>query len=174
MKNFVRVILISSISFIVSTPYVQANEPGTSYDPIVSKSYVEQKFNEILNILDNQDSNLHMGISQELKEAIIEEILLKISGESNNISTGTFTPIMLNTGQILIGTDGTEIIFRSGNAISYSNIQEGIVNVTKGTNMDANQSLEANNLLIIPRNDGRGVLALEDSWFLVKGGYTIN
>ena len=34
-------------------------------------------------------------------------------------------------------------------------------------------TIENNNLLIVPRDDGRGVKTTEDSWFIIKGEYKI-
>ncbi|MCL2353845.1 MAG: hypothetical protein FWC69_04360 [Defluviitaleaceae bacterium] len=84
-----------------------------------------------------------------------------------------FTPVQVFAGQTIIGGEGTEIILRSGQGQAHVPGPDGIVNITSGLDMQQGASITANHFLIIPRADGRGVFALTDAWFLVKGDYEI-
>lgn len=83
-----------------------------------------------------------------------------------------FNVIEIKAGQTLIGKEGTEIVLRSGLVTIYSPVQFGVSDVTAGKDLLNGQSVPQNHLLIIPR-DGRGIKAVTESVFMIKGEYTI-
>jgi len=112
--------------------------------------------------------------NQANTEAIINEILADITGFfGSSIGGGQFTPVHVNAGQTILGGEGVEIIRRSGAATAHVPGQDGIVNATTGHDLDHGHPISANQLLIIPRQDGRGVRATADSWFIIRGEFTI-
>ncbi len=127
-----------------------AADPGSSADPLVSKSYVDSRIEEVLSKL---------GVSSgEVAQ----------SGES-----ASYTPVSVSAGQSVLGGEGTEIILRSGKAVGLCPGQNGLTNVTSGREVGQGEALGTNNLIIVPREDGRGVTATTDAWFLIRGSYTI-
>ncbi len=89
-----------------------------------------------------------------------------------------YTVVNLNEGQFLQAGAGTEIILRAGNAEAVGNqLGDGISNVTSGQNLAGGAKVPLNHLLIVPRDDGRGVKALAYGGrpiiFMVRGEYTI-
>ncbi len=153
--------------------------PGSESDPLVSKSYVDGLFNQIMNLIQNQGGAAGGGLTTAQKNQLVTEVqdeLMKrlepvISSGSGGQST--YTPVFASAGQVVIGDEGCEIILRSGKAVGYVPVENGIVNATDGSEVFDGNTIKENNLLIIPRSDGRGVLAVSDSWFIVKGSYTI-
>ena len=123
-----------------------SSDPGTGADPLVSKSYVDSR---------------------------IEEAVSGLTGSQNGTQTGTYTPVEVTAGQTLLGGEGTEIILRSGKAVGCCPGENGIVDTTTAAELRQNGTVTINHLLIVPRNDGRGVTASTDAWFLVKGSYQI-
>ncbi len=83
-----------------------------------------------------------------------------------------FNVITVKAGKTLIGKEGTEIVLRSGSSTIYSPVQFGVSDVTAGKDLLNGQSVPQNHLLIIPR-DGRGIKAVTESVFMIKGEYTI-
>ncbi len=149
MKRFLGCLLgvIISVTAIVGTVY--AADAGSSSDPLVSKSYVDDQ---------------------------IQSVLAKInsSNSGNTASAGaTFTPVEVKTGGTIIGGEGTEIILRSGNAQVVLNGNDTITDATTGQALTEGKALATNHLTIIPRGDGRGYKITHNAWFLVKGSYTI-
>lgn len=137
--------------FILTTGIVFANQAGGADDPLVTKSYVDDKINkalEKLNINPQEGSNV-------------------------NINTISYTPVMVTVGQTIYGKEGTEIILRSGKGNAVVPTREGIANITTGQDLKNDAFVGRNHLLIIPRDDGRGIKVTETAWFLVKGDYTI-
>ena len=70
--------------------------------------------------------------------------------------------------------EGTELILRSGEATAVGNIDgDGVSDVTLGVDLKMGEKINRNHLLIVPRKDGRGIVAKTDSWIMVKGKYEI-
>jgi len=121
--------------------------PGNASDPLVTQSYV------------------HLAIHQAL--AGIEQ------GSAASNQTPMFAPVQVLAGQVILGGEGAVLILRSGVAVANVPATDGIVNTTSGADLFNDHVVELNHYLIIPRADGRGVRALTDTWFLVKGEYQI-
>ena len=84
-----------------------------------------------------------------------------------------FAPIELAAGKKLIGAEGAEVIVRSGEAFAIDNGANGVSDLTSGKDLMTGDSAELNHLLLIPRDDGRGITAATDIWVMVRGGYKI-
>ncbi len=130
-------VLVVALSVIGATA---AGSPGSEDDPVVTKSYVDNKI---------------AGISQ------------------GGGTSATYTAISIEAGQTLLGKEGTEIILRSGEATALDNGTNGISDVTAGVDLWSGNAVTANHLLLVPREDGRGIKAKTIIWVMVRGGYTI-
>jgi len=136
-------------------------EPGSEDDPVVSQSYVDEQINSLKSSLDE--------MTKKYEEA--QERLKEIE------SYGKFVPLELNKGQVLIAGESAEIILRGGKALAIGGEGGGLSDITSGSGADVNtdQEVPLNHLLLISRNDGRGIKVVsEKAWVLVKGPYTIN
>ena len=49
-----------------------------------------------------------------------------------------------------------------------------IADLTGGADLMTGASVELNHLLLVPRNDGRGITAVTDIWVMVRGEYNVN
>ena len=103
--------------------------PGSQQDPLVSKSYVDEK----------------------LKMAVVQ----------------------VPAGKELIGSGGTEIVVRSGSATVVDTELGGLADVTAGKDLRSGETAPVNHLLIVPRDDGRGVRAQTSLFVLVRGNYEV-
>ena len=150
MKRFLGCLLgvVISVTAIVGTVY--AADAGSSSDPLVSKSYVDDQ---------------------------IQSVLAKINSSSGSSSgssdAAAFTPVEVKTGGTIIGGEGAEIILRSGNAQVVLNGNDTITDATTVQALTEGKALATNHLTIIPRGDGRGYKVTHNAWFLVKGSYTV-
>ena len=88
-------------------------------------------------------------------------------------SRTAFTPISLVAGQRLIGGEGCELILRSGQAVALGTEVNGISNLTLGMDLMTGAEVGTNHLLLVPRSDGRGIVATTDIWVMVKGEYVV-
>ncbi|MFV0519733.1 MAG: hypothetical protein ACK5LY_05600 [Lachnospirales bacterium] len=155
--------------------------PGTAADPVVTKSYVDEQIAiAIANAGSTTSNNTSTGITTttpQLTQAQIDEITASIYAdvlEQTSDITPLHVPVQAFKGQTILGAQGTEIILRSGECIIYSVAENGVTNLTNGLNLNAGDSVALDNLLIVPRQDGRGVTVTTDEcWFMIRGEYEI-
>lgn len=163
MKNKRKITVITLICLALFSIIVLANSsmPGSEGDPVVTVSYVENKLNEIKGYLDQRLNSLNLDKNSDGDTVI-----------SDNQGTA-FKVIDLNKDEKLIGTEGTEIILRSGTAVAIDNGVDGLSDLTLGKDLKGGEGIFKNHLLIVPRSDGRGILATSQLWVMVKGDYQI-
>ncbi|MGE4215313.1 MAG: hypothetical protein AB7E42_11140 [Anaerotignaceae bacterium] len=148
-------------------------DPGSSADPIVTKSYVDESIANLLGILNTSVSSTGTAINEQ---RIVDNVMAQIEdlGTADTSGALTFEPVQATQGQIVVGKEGAEIILRSGTAISYCTGVDGIIDTSTGAEYFNGTELEKNHLIIIPRADGRGaVVTSQEAWFIIKGGYEI-
>lgn len=160
-------------------------KPGSIQDPFVSKSYVDDEINKVKALINTNEpapiSETYVvgKLSEDDMNEIISdtiaqvEFLYKNTGDEKDTAIANFSPVKLSKGQKIIGKEGTEIILRTGKAVAYSKVGDGLVNTTSGVDLKNGQQVKFNNLVIVPRDDGRGILASEDCWLMVKGDFQI-
>ncbi len=94
------------------------------------------------------------------------------AGGSIGISPG-WEVVEVAAGQSVIGGQGTEIILRSGKAVAVDNGVNGISDLTNAKDLMGGTRIIANSLILIPRDDGRGIRCEENSFVMVLGSYEI-
>jgi len=169
-------------------------EPGSAEDPLVSKSYVDQKISEAEQKVSQIDTKLEnitatiQNINQKQQEIDAAKAQMQVQLEAlaqkikeyeekaEDTSSG-FVLQPLNPGQILIAEEGTEIILRQGKALAIvpSSATGGILDLNEGIDLGNSSNIPPNHLLIVPKSDGRGLISVSDGivLILVKGKYTI-
>jgi hypothetical protein len=132
--------------------------PGSADDPIVTKSYVDQKIAAISGTVPTPPPT---------------------SGGSATPVLGidTFKVVELKPGQVINGGEGTEFIVRAGSAeaVIGANAKGGLTDITGGTNLGNGDEAVANHMILVPRNDGRGLRATSSgtTYVMVRGNYSI-
>ncbi|MBO4881143.1 MAG: hypothetical protein J5555_05615 [Firmicutes bacterium] len=142
--------------------------PGTAADPVVSKSYMDAQ----IDILKTQISSLQEQIDK-----------LEESGGGGTPSTPDtpatpaeapkFEVVKVEAGKSVIGSASTEIILRSGKATAIAGKSGGVSDVTEGADLAQDADVTKNHLLIIPVDDGRGILCTSVCYVMIKGDYTL-
>ena len=148
-------------------------DPGSSADPIVTKSYVVESIANLLGILNTSVTSTGTSINEQ---KIVDNVMAQIKdlGTADESGGLSFEPVQATQGQIVVGKEGTEIILRSGSAISYCTGADGIIDTSTGAEYFNGTELAKNHLIIVPRADGRGaVVTSKEAWFIIKGGYEI-
>ena len=143
-KRFLLILVCVSLALVTVVANAETLLPGSSGDPVVTKSYVDTKLAEL-------------------------ESKLSTQGGSE-----TYTPVMIPANKTLIGGQGTEIIFRAGEATTIDNGANGVSDITAGKDLRTGESLTLNHLLVIPKEDGRGIKANTEVWVLIRGAYKLN
>jgi len=117
-----------------------ASEPGSTGDPLVTRSFVEQYVRDSM------------------------ERLMPSGGGSLEWSVAE-----LKADEEFIGKGGTEFIVRGGQAVVVDPSGGGIPDLTAGKNVLAGQVAESNHLFSIPRADGRGIKAVKPTVIMYRG-----
>ena len=162
---FLRMVSLLMICGVLNVTAAMAVEVGSSDDPLVTLSYLNEVFmEEVLGKVDQE-------ISQR-NQAIVKEM----GGQTTDATGGsvsTFTVVTLTNGQVLTGDIGCEVMLRVGSAVCVSASAPGLINETAGTVLNNGGALVTNNLYMMTI-EGRGVKATAATTkVLVRGTYTI-
>jgi len=130
---------------IIQFVYAANGEPGSNEDPLVTLSYVEQRIQQLRYYIDDSIDSLKGGVSDQAPPSAPE-------GKATALEV-----VELKAGQQLIANQGTEIILRGGRAVAIDSALGGLSDITAATDIRRDQNIPANHLLIVPRDDGRGV-----------------
>ena len=137
--------------------------PGSDMDPVVSKSYVDMRIEQVMSLMTGAQPETDANVDADaLRQSIIDEL---------RTEPAAFAPVQAFLGQVLMGGEGAEIILRSGTAAGFVTGENGLVNATEGVEVMNGYDVPANHLILVPRDDGRGIVVTsEEAWFIVKGG----
>lgn len=178
-KKIIATLCVLSVTVMVGLSNIGALsarelEPGSSADPVVTKSYVDKLIGS-LQVSGSADSSINdrLKAQEEMIDILNTELnRLKAETESEQAKENTYKVVDVNPGEKLIGKQGTEIILRAGEGTAIAGALGGLQDVTGGTDI-AQGLIPKNHLLIVPRDDGRGVLITKKATFMVRGGYVI-
>lgn len=148
MKHNKVVFIISLVILLLAGSIAVAaasGTPGSQDDPVVTKSYVDQKIAE-----------------------------LKNGGSSGSTGSGAvFKVVEVDAGKKVLGGEGTELILRGGEATALDNGKDGISDLTAGVDLKEGTVITRNHHLLVPMSDGRGIAVKAKAWVMIKGDYTI-
>lgn len=173
MKKIVMGLEVLLATCILAGGTVFAATIGSESDPLVSKSYVDSKIEQVLTLINGNGTGSSSGVDVD---ALAEQVLSRINeGDltGGSVAAEGYVPVSVAVGQTIYGGEGTEFILRAGKGnISVSGV-DGIADITTGEELLNGSKAVKNHLMIVPRDDGRGIEVTEAAWFLVKGSYEI-
>ncbi|MCM3747565.1 hypothetical protein M3223_09370 [Paenibacillus pasadenensis] len=144
-----------------------SSAPGTADDPVVTKSYVDQKIAEL---------KAGGGGSNPTPSPTPQTTPTPGSGDGEESDEDSFRVINVPVGKTLVAADGAEVVVRAGKAVAYSPDSNGIADVTAGTNISSGSSVPQNHLILFPRG-GRGVGSAagvkSGLTVMIRGGYEL-
>lgn len=162
MKKILIIALI--LTFALSTVIFAA--PGDTDDPFVVLSYLNDRLTDLIKKYNLEDI-------EEIKEQVAE-----LSDNPSNTPGSPSAPaalvvVEINKDEKIIAGSGTELILRGGKATIIGSELGGLTNVTMGKDFVSGMDVVPNNLLIVPRDDGRGVYTDSYAIFMVRGTYEV-
>lgn len=162
MKKNRRLILAIVGVFALLSVTAFAAEPGSSKDPLVTLSYLEDIFfDQIMDKVDERIAERNKDIAKE------------VTGTSGTASGDTFSVVTLSNGQVLIGDIGCEVMLRVGSAVCTSPSAPGLIDETSASTLNNGGALQQNHMYMMTI-ENRGVKAASDTVkVLVRGSYTI-
>ena len=169
MKKQTKLFMIAlGILAVGTSAYAAKGEAGSANDPLVTKSYV-----------DSQIAAISGGGSLSKLESTVkaqEEMIKVLTQEMNELKkqgSSSYTVVTVPEGSSITGMQGTEIIVRSGSGLVLASDGGGLQDMTEGTDLLGSSEVPKYHLVIIPREDGRGIYATKDLIVMVRGGYNI-
>lgn len=163
MKNrwMTRLVVLLLISAVLNTTVSLAVQAGSSQDPLVTLSYLNETFmGEILQKVDAKIAARNQQIAQQ-------------SGGAGSGTADSFTVVTLSSGQVLTGDIGCEVMLRIGSASCVASSAPGLVDETSAATLNNGGALTANHLYMMTI-EGRGVKATSATTkLLVRGTYYI-
>lgn len=160
-----RLVSLLAISCVLSTTVSLAAEAGSTGDPLVTLSYLNETF--LRNILSAVDQKIAARNSQ-----IVQQMGGSVSTGGTSTAS-TFTVVTLSNGQTLTGQIGCEVMLRVGSAVCVSSSAPGLIDETAASTLNNGGGLVQNHLYMMTI-ENRGVKATAATTkLLVRGSYTI-
>lgn len=151
-----RLLILMLLAAVLNVTFAMAAGVGSSSDPLVTLSYLNTTYlNTILGKVDTKIA----ARNQELTEKMSQ-------------SSSSFKTVSLAAGKTLTGSEGCEVLLRTGSAACVSAHLPGLVDETAGTTLNGGAALSANHLYLMTAGD-RGVKASSAAVLLVRGTYTV-
>ena len=143
-----------------------ALKPGSTQDPVVTKSYVDQQIAAAL----GQGGG--GGGTTTPPPTTTPPTAPTAPGAASQVEV-----VNVPIGKTLIADQGAQFVVRAGAALAYSQDVDGISDVTDGKDIKNGQAVPKNHLILFPR-DGRGIapdptVNKNQLVVLVTGGYKI-
>jgi hypothetical protein len=165
MKTKRKVLLAVVCAVAAVTAVYAAASAGSSSDPLVTLSYLTDKFTP------QMESRMD-ALVQEKAEKLTEQFDAAASGSAGT-SSSVFQVVTLSKGKTLVGDVGCEVMLRVGSATCSADGTTGLIDTTDGTTLAGGKSLVKNHLYMVTIST-RSVTATADTVkLLVRGPYTI-
>ena len=196
MKQSIRTALAAFAGMLAGMGVLLASasgaQPGSELDPLVTKSYVDQKIAALQSSMPVGTGTPTGGTSAtgtvnsaevvqlqtdvgELTHFIIDALtgVDTLKARMNSLESG-FVVVEVPSGKTLLLGGGSEAIVRSGSATAIGGTYGGLANVTSGTDLKNGAVVPNQHLLISSRSDGRGLkMGANTVFLLIRGGYTL-
>lgn len=145
-----------ALSAVLMTTVSLAAEAGSSGDPLVTLSYLNDTF--------------FSQIMQRVDQKIAERTGQAVPGAA----ASSFEVVTLSEGQTLTGGIGCEVMLRVGGAVCVSPSDPGLIDETTASTLANGASLAQNHLYMMTI-EGRGVRAAAAvTKVLARGSYTVS
>jgi len=201
MKKQVNLLIVCVLFFsaVLIANAAPSAQPGSEFDPLVTKSYVDEQIQKLsekigsgkstggsssskTGSVDEQViSNLRTDV-RDLTNLIIDAYTKIQSLEKQNLELiqkmqaleSGFTVVEASKGQAVLLGAGSEAIVRSGETTAMTGMYGGLADVTSGIDLKTGDVVPNQHLLISARDDGRGIKVVSDvAYLLIRGSYTI-
>ncbi len=202
MKTKGRLYRVVAVLVLFSTVIIanaaSSAQPGSEFDPLVTKSYVDEQIQKLAEkigsgistggsstktgsvdeqVVDNLRSDVrdltNLIIDAYIKIQSLEKQNLELIQKLQTLEQG-FVVVEATKGQVVVLGAGSEIIVRSGETTAISGMYGGLADVSAGRDLNTGETITNQHLLISARDDGRGIKVVSEiSYMLIRGSYSI-
>lgn len=179
------IIIFTAIVCVALAVSAFAASYDSSEDPLISLSYltetfrpsIEKDYKERIAALEEQIASLQSALSNG--SASVSSGSSEENGESGEADAAIvpqgYEVIELKYGDCLFAASACDIMLRAGSAFCIApDATQGISDYTAGEEILNGEFLTKNHMCLIPRGDGRGIMATAQSvYIIVRGEYTI-
>lgn len=159
---------IMALALFGAVSVATSGDPGTSTDPVVTKSFVEKRLSEISAVFDRKLEQLSDRVDGV--EAVVESG--SGTGSAASGAPPAFVVVELADGDVVTFGENTQVILRGGAATAIA-AENDLPDVTGGSGLGLGAKVPLNHLIIIPKNDGRGMKIVDRAWLMIAGKYTV-
>jgi len=192
-KNVISLLILTILIALLAVTHLVPvlAQPGDANDPLVTRRYVDDRITQLsqeVTQLRNMLSGMTVGAGGTFtlseRDLLFAEVMAYFetvygdmlraaaAGAGEAGAVVPFETVNVPAGRTLVADAGVEMILRSGHATAVSG-PDGMVNVTAGTDITNGTRIPTNNLLLVPRSDGRGMYFVTEGWLMIKGSYEI-
>ena len=172
MKKRAAALILGGVMVLAATAPASAAPQGSQENPLVTLSYLQDVFKAaILQEVQARIDSVRAGYESALEDKI-EAYTLEMEalvGDSD-LGSAVFSVVELSKGEILSGTAGGEVIFRSG----AGSCMGGLVDSTNGNTLSSGKSVIQNHMYLILA-DGQAVkVTSTTATVMVRGEYKVD
>jgi hypothetical protein len=196
-KFYILMALAASLSTVIIAHAATSAQPGSEFDPLVTKSYVDEQIQKLAEKIGSGKSTGSSKQTGSVDEQVIDNLRTDIrdltnliidaytkiqSLEKQNLELiqriqaleSGFVVVEATKGQVVVLGAGSEIIVRSGETTAISGMSGGLADVTGAKDLVTGDKVPNQHLLISSRDDGRGVKVVSDkAYMLIRGSYSV-
>ena len=159
-----RILVLLVLAGALSMTVTLAAEPGSSKDPLVTLSYLNETFmDSILQKVDQKIAERNSQLSQQL------------GGQAGGTSgtAASFTVVTQSSGQTLTGDIGCEVMLRVGTAVCVTPSSPGLIDESSAATLNNGGALVQNHLYMMTIEGRGGKATAATTKLLVRGSYTV-
>jgi hypothetical protein len=167
-----RLAVLLVVSAALNVTFSAAAEAGSSGDPLVTLSYLNDTYlPALMSKVDSRITDRNAAVNASVDAKIAAAGLS--GGAASSGTAETFTVVTLSKGQTLKGGIGCEVMLRVGTAACVAASAPGLVDETAGSTIAGGSALTVNHLYMMTIED-RGVKATAATVkLMVRGSYTV-
>ena len=177
-----RLVTLLLAAFTVLTVTVMAAGVGSSDDPLVTLSYLNETFlPQVLRAVDEKITERNTQLADALSDQIrtdaaaFERKYGAVSGGTGEMSgtVDSFVVVTLAKDQTLCGDVGCELLLRTGSAICVANSSPGLIDETTAGTIYNGDALAKNHLYMITVTERCVRATADNTKILVRGTYAV-
>jgi len=175
-KLIIAVSVLAAVALIAGLTTLAATTYGTKSDPLVTLSYINTTVTPNINAALEDSiaaSEKSLAASFDAKISDFEKDIAQ-SSDGASAASDTFTLVTLSNGQTLTCSVGTELLLRTGSAVSNGASSPRLINETDATSITSSgKALEKNNMYMVTIQSNGIKATANNTRVLVCGTYTI-